>query len=156
VLVECSGEPTDEYFRVMNFFVAGSWRNRDAVAEVVDALDGAGAQCYSFVRAQYDDDALSFAAPGGADAARLDEPGIRSLFEQDLAALRAADRFVLVLPAGAAAHIETGIAYGLGKPCYAVGPADRSETLYRLFEAMCTDPADLVRHLAVADARRVR
>ncbi len=156
MLVEWSGESPDEYFRVMNFFVAGSWRNRDAVVAVVDALDGAGAQCYSFVRAQYDDDALSFAAPGGADAARLDEPGIRSLFEQDLAALRAADRFVLVLPAGAAAHIETGIAYGLGKPCYAVGPADRSETLYRLFEAMCTDPADLVHHLAVADARRVR
>lgn len=28
---------------------------------------------------------------------------------------------LLVLPAGKAAHIEAGIAYGLGKKCYAIG-----------------------------------
>lgn len=133
-----------------DFFVAGSWRNRQAVSEVLDALDRTGAQSYSFVRAPYDEQASAFAVPGGADTADLDTPGMRRLFEQDLAALRAADRFVLVLPAGAAAHMEAGIAYGLGKRCYAVGTADRTETLYRVFEAMCAGPSDLIRHLREA------
>jgi hypothetical protein len=137
---------------VSTFFVAGSWRNGHAVAEVADALDGAGARLYSFVRAAYDAEAVAFAAPGGADDADLDDPGIRLLFEQDLAALRAADRFVLVLPAGAAAHMEAGIAFGLGKPCYAVGAPDRTETLHRAFEAMCVDADDLIRVLRAAGA----
>ncbi|MBT1636541.1 hypothetical protein FGG90_08010 [Clavibacter tessellarius] len=134
------------------FFVAGSWRNRDAVAEVVTALDGVGARSYCFVHAAYDGEAAAFAVPGGADDADLDAPGILRLFEQDLAALRAADRFVLVLPAGAAAHMEAGIAYGLGKPCVAVGAAERSETLHLAFEVMCAGPEDLIRHLRATGA----
>ncbi|OUE17880.1 hypothetical protein BFL35_01755 [Clavibacter michiganensis] len=137
-----------------SFFVAGSWRNSRAIGDVLDALDSVGAWSSCFIRASYDAEAAAFAAPGGADDADLDDPGIRRLFEQDLAALRAADRFVLVLPAGAAAHMEAGIAYGLGKPCYAVGPADRTETLHLAFEAMCADPADLIRHLRATGAVR--
>ncbi|CAQ02624.1 hypothetical protein ACR8AL_10920 [Clavibacter sepedonicus] len=129
------------------FFVAGSWRNREAVGDVVAALDAVGVRSYCFVRAAYDADAAVFAAPGGADDADLDDPGIRRLFEQDLAALRAADRFVLVLPAGAAAHMEAGIAVGLGKPCVAVGAAERTETLHLAFEAMCAGPTGRIRHL---------
>ncbi|MBM7411548.1 hypothetical protein JOE38_001371 [Clavibacter michiganensis] len=136
------------------FFVAGSWRNREAIAQVLDALDGVGARSTCFIRASYDAEAAAFAVPGGADDADLDAPGIRRLFEQDLAALRAADRFVLVLPAGAAAHMEAGIAFGLGKPCVAVGPPDRTETLHLAFETMCADPADLIRHLRATGAVR--
>lgn len=134
-----------------DFFIAGSWRNRDAVLQVVEALERSGASTSSFVRAQYDDDASAFAEPGGADEAALDDPGIRKLFAQDLEALREADQFVLVLPAGAAAHIEAGIAFGLGKRCFAVGPVDRSETLYRIFDTMTADAAGLVRHLDAAE-----
>ena len=130
-----------------DFFVAGSWRNRAAIINVVEALDEVGASSYSFVRAEYDEDAAKFALAGGADDADLHTPGIQKLFDQDLAELRAADHFVLVLPAGAAAHIEAGIAYGLGKHCWAVGPVDRSETLYRIFDAMTNDTASLVQHL---------
>ncbi|WP_065963149.1 hypothetical protein [Curtobacterium sp. UCD-KPL2560] len=129
------------------FFIAGSWRNRAAVLDVVEAFDRAGASSYSFVRAEYDEEAAVLANPGGADDAALDSAGVRKLFEQDLAELRAADHFVLVLPAGAAAHIEAGIAFGLGKRCWAVGPVDRSETLYRIFEGMHADAADLVGQL---------
>lgn len=70
-----------------DFFIAGSWRNRLAVLDVVEALEGTGASSYSFVRAAYDDDASACAVPGGADDAKLDEPGMRELFEQDLAEL---------------------------------------------------------------------
>lgn len=136
------------YRRLMStFFVAGSWRNRAAVLDVVAALDQTGATSYSFVRAEYDAEAAVLAAPGGADDAAVDSPAVRKLFEQDLAALRAAEQFVLVLPAGAAAHVEAGIAFGLGKRCWAVGPVDRSETLYQIFESMAPDAAGLIERL---------
>jgi hypothetical protein len=48
-----------------------------------------------------------------------------------MAAQRAARRFVMVMPAGNAAHIEARVAFGLGKPCYAVGPLAKTETPYR-------------------------
>ncbi|WIB00312.1 hypothetical protein [Curtobacterium sp. MCBA15_012] len=136
------------------FFVAGSWRNRAAVLTVVEALESIGVSSYSFVRTEYDEDAAALAAPGGADNAALDSTEVRKLFEQDLAALRAAEHFVLVLPAGAAAHTEAGIAFGLGKRCWAVGPVDRSETLYRFFEAMPAHAVGLVKHIAALSAVR--
>jgi hypothetical protein len=133
---------------VSDFFVAGSWRNSDAIEEVLVTLDEAGASAYCFVRVGYSAAAAALASPGGADEADLDSPAIRDLFEQDLEALRAADRFLLVLPAGQAAHIEAGIAYGLGKPCYAVGPIERSETLYRIFDDMFKETDELRSWLA--------
>jgi hypothetical protein len=42
-------------------------------------------------------------------AARKEHP-------EDMAAQRAAGRFVMVMPAGKAAHIEARVAFGLGKP----------------------------------------
>jgi hypothetical protein len=35
---------------------------------------------------------------------------------------------------GNAAHIEARVAFGLRKPCYAVGPVAKTETLYRFFD----------------------
>lgn len=130
-----------------DFFVAGSWRNQAAIRDVVQALDAVGRSTYSFVATAYDADAAQLAVPGGADAVALDDPRMERLFEQDLAALRAAEQFVLVLPAGAAGHVEAGIAYGLGKRCWAVGPVERSETLYRVFEDMVPDGPALVERL---------
>jgi hypothetical protein len=129
--------------RVSDFFVAGSWRNRSGIEEVLLTLDEAGASSYCFVRVGYSAAAAALANPGGADRAHLGSAAVRELFEQDLDALRAADRFLLVLPAGQAAHIEAGIAYGLGKPCYAVGPVERSETLYRIFDVMFPGTGEL-------------
>lgn len=138
-----------EYVRgVCEYFVAGSWRNRDAIEEVLVALDEVGASHYSFVRVGYSEAAAALARPGGADHAALNSTAVREIFEQDLEALRAADRFVLVLPAGRAAHMEAGIAYGLGKRCYAVGLVERSETLYRIFDNMFSGVHDLKRWLA--------
>ncbi len=144
-----------EYGRgVSDFFVAGSWRNRDAIEEVLVALDEIGASHYSFVRVGYSEGAAALASPGGADLAALNSTAVREVFEQDLEALHAADRFLLVLPAGQAAHMEAGIAYGLSKPCYAVGPVERSETLYRIFDDMFSGVHDLERWLAETRAAR--
>jgi hypothetical protein len=74
--------------------------------------------------------------PGGSwastgSAARKEHP-------EDMAAQPAARRFDMVMPAGNAAHMEARVAFGLGKPCYAVGPVAKTETLYRFFDRMFT------------------
>ena len=50
---------------------------------------------------------------------------------------------LLVLPAGKAAHIESGIAYGLGKKCYAIGEYDVTDTLYNIFDEIFINEIEL-------------
>ena len=45
--------------------------------------------------------------------------------------------------AGKAAHIESGIAYGLGKQCYAIGEYDATDTLYNIFEKIFLNEKEL-------------
>ena len=56
-----------------------------------------------------------------------------------MAAEREANAFLLVFPAGIAAHVEAGIAYGLGKKCYAIGKLEKTETLYNIFDKIFPD-----------------
>lgn len=62
-----------------------------------------------------------------------DNPFVARIFERDVTALKASDALLLVLPAGKSAHIEAGIAYGLGKPCFALGEQHETESLYQIF-----------------------
>ena len=54
---------------------------------------------------------------------------------------------MLVLPAGKAAHIEAGIAYGLGKKCYAIGEYEATDTLYNIFQEIFSNEDDLEQFL---------
>ena len=54
----------------------------------------------------------------------------------------------MVMPAGNAAHIEARAAFGLGKPCYAVGPVAKTETLYRFFDGCL--PVRMIRVMAAS------
>lgn len=55
--------------------------------------------------------------------------------------------FLLVLLAGKSAHIEAGIAYGLGKKCYAIGEYDATDSLYLIFDKIFADEKELVEFL---------
>ena len=48
-----------------------------------------------------------------------------------------------MLPAGKSAHIEAGIAYGLGKKCYAIGEYDVTDSLYLIFDKIFKDEKEL-------------
>ena len=60
---------------------------------------------------------------------------------------KASKNLLLVLPAGKAAHIESGIAYGMGKKCYAIGEFDATDTLYNIFEEIFSDEIELEQFL---------
>ncbi|MGH3488536.1 MAG: hypothetical protein ACRDP8_11590 [Actinopolymorphaceae bacterium] len=144
-----------------DFFVAGRWRNQEAIHAVLDVLDAAGFSSYCFVRTDYPSVLEQFGSSEDPDAlvraterSELDHPGVRAIFEEDMAAQRSAKRFLVVMPAGLAAHIEAGVAYGMGKSCYAVGPVAKTETLYRIFDRMFPGPEDLSQWLGTPDAAR--
>lgn len=52
-----------------------------------------------------------------------------------------------MLPAGKSAHIEAGVAYGLGKKCYAVGEYDTTDSLYLIFDKIFANEEELKRFL---------
>ena len=125
-----------------DFFIAGRWRNRDNIQVVLDAVRSSGYSAYCFIENAYKAEDFEVGAKGvdpdefmtKTEALPQDDPLMRMIFEVDMAAEREADSFLLVLPAGIAAHIESGVAYGLGKKCYAVGEFEKTESLYCIFD----------------------
>lgn len=129
-----------------DYFVAGRWRNHDAVKEVVDILRANGKKVYCFIENPYKGESVEFDKAENAEAnmqnlesLSLDDPFIGKVFRADVNAESNSDAFVLVLPAGISGHIEAGIAYGMGKRCYAVGQPEKTETLYRVFHKIFPD-----------------
>lgn len=68
---------------------------------------------------------------------------VLKLFNNDLEGEKKSKNLLLVLPAGKAAHIEAGIAYGLGKKCYAIGEYEAIDTLYNIFEEIFLNETEL-------------
>jgi hypothetical protein len=131
-----------------DFFIAGRWRNKDNIIPVLDAVRASGMSAYCFIENAYEGEKLSFniksqedieATMQASEVMSRDDPMIRKIFETDMTAEREADNFLVVFPAGLNAHIESGVAYGLGKKCYAVGQPDKTETLYCLFDEIFPD-----------------
>jgi hypothetical protein len=133
-----------------DFFIAGRWRNKDNIKPVLDAVRAGGRTAYCFIENEYKGEAIEFKMdedPGAfmkrLEAMAQDDPLIRKIFTTDINAEREADNFLLVLPAGIAGHIEAGVAYGLGKKCYAIGQLEKTETLYCIFDMIFPDLAAL-------------
>lgn len=129
-----------------DFFIAGRWRNKDNIKPVVDMVRTSGHSAYCFIENEYESETLSVKVDGDpemfmkqSEAMAQDDPIIREIFDADISAERAADIFLLVLPAGIAAHIEAGAAYGMGKKCYAIGQLEKTETLYCIFDRIFPD-----------------
>lgn len=131
-----------------DFFIAGRWRNKDNIKPVLDVVRQSGKTAYCFIENAYEGEKLSFNAHSQADieatmqtseAMPQDDPMIRKIFDTDIAGERESDNFLLVLPAGIAGHIEAGVAYGMGKKCYAIGQPEKTETLYCIFDKIFPD-----------------
>ena len=129
-----------------DFYIAGRWRNKENIKPVLDMVRASGKTAYCFIENEYKGDVVEFDINGDAEVFMKqmedlpkDHPHIRKIFEIDITAERQAENFLLVLPAGIAAHIEAGVAYGLGKKCYAIGEPEKTETLYCIFDEIFPD-----------------
>jgi len=63
-----------------------------------------------------------------------EDPRVRDIFETDMEALRASDAVVVLMPVGKSGHIESGVAYGLGKQTIMIGEQVETESLYLIFD----------------------
>ncbi|HYH74596.1 MAG TPA: hypothetical protein VD735_01410 [Candidatus Saccharimonadales bacterium] len=129
-----------------DFYIAGRWRNKDNIKPVLDAVRACGSSAYCFIENEYAGEKVEFKQDGDpevfmqqSEAMAQDDPLIRKIFEADIAAERAAAAILVVLPVGIAGHIEAGVAYGMGKKCYAIGQPEKTETLYCIFDKIFPD-----------------
>lgn len=109
----------------MNIYVASSWRNY-AQPAVVHALRRCGHEVYDFRQPQPGNEGFNWRdidpdweawSPAQYREA-LQHPIAKAGYELDIAALRACDACVLVLPSGRSASWEFGYAMGQGKRGY--------------------------------------
>ncbi|MEZ4525611.1 MAG: hypothetical protein R2941_06790 [Desulfobacterales bacterium] len=121
-----------------DYMVIGRFRNAENVRSLIAAIRSKGKTCYDFTAKPAD--------PHHPDAPFaeqmkvleshpdfLNDPVHLSHYEKDLAGLRNANAIVMLLPAGTSAHMEAGIAFGLGKKLILIGRPAKPETLYFIF-----------------------
>ena len=131
------------------FFIAGKTRNKDNILRICDLFDKYNISYYCFLK--NDDTMSSYGEEGQTEEEKMkafESLGLKSdivmnIFKQDLDNEKASKILLLVLPAGKSGHIESGIAYGMGKKCYAIGEFDATDSLYNIFENIFKDENEL-------------
>ncbi len=129
-----------------DFIVVGRTRNIPKILEVCNALDAMDKTYYCFAKNEESHKKAGFNLHDHPDkladdyeSRGIESEAIRTIFEDDLEGLKSAEKFIVVLPAGKSSHIEAGIAYGLGKKCYAIGEYEKTDSLYLIFEKIFRD-----------------
>ena len=134
------------------FFIAGRARNKENILKICDIFDKHKISYYCFIKNESD---WGYGNKNQTPEERQQEfesLGLKSdivlkLFNEDLEGEKSSKNFLLVLPAGKAAHIESGIAYGFGKKCYAIGEYEATDTLYNIFEEIFANEDELDKFL---------
>ncbi len=138
------------------FFIAGRNRNKENILRICDLFDKYNISYYCFLK---NEDNWGYGNKNQTQEEKqrefesldLKSDIVLNLFNQDMAGEKSSKNFLLVLPAGKAAHIEAGIAYGLGKKCYAIGEYEATDTLYNIFEEIFSTEEDLEKFLSQYD-----
>ena len=128
-----------------DFFIAGKTRNKENILKICDLFDKYNVSYYCFLK--NDDSMKSYGDENKSieenmavfENLDLKSDVVLKIFNEDLDSEKASKNFLLVLPAGKSGHIEAGIAYGMGKKCYAIGEFDATDSLYNIFDNIFND-----------------
>ena len=131
------------------FFIAGRTRNKDAILRICDIFDRHNISYYCFLK--NDETMNSYGSESNSVEENMEEfesLGLKSetvlkIFNEDLESEKSSMNFLLVLPAGKSGHIEAGIAYGMGKKCYAIGEYEATDSLYNIFDKIFANEEEL-------------
>ena len=134
------------------FFIAGRARNKENILKICDLFDKYNISYYCFLK---NENSWGYGNANQTPEEKQQEfesLGLKSeivlnLFHCDLEGEKSSKNLLLVLPAGKAAHIESGIAYGMGKKCYAIGEYEATDTLYNIFEEIFSNEEQLDKFL---------
>ncbi len=130
------------------FFIAGRNRDKEKILKICDLFDKYNISYYCFLK---NEDNWGYGNKSQTpeekqaefESLELKSDIVLKLFNQDLEGEKSSKNLLLVLPSGNASHIEAGIAYGLGKKCYAVGVYEATNTLYNIFEKIFANEKEL-------------
>jgi hypothetical protein len=122
-----------------DYMVIGRFRNGANVRRLIAAIREKGKTCYDFTAKPADPANPNAPFEAQMDALEshpdfLNDPVHLAHFQRDLAGLKNAGTVILLLPAGTSAHMEAGIAFGLGKKIVLIGNPEKPETLYYIFD----------------------
>lgn len=131
-----------------DFFIAGRARNKENILKICNLFDEYNISYYCFLK---NEDNWGYGNKNQTPEEKQQEfesLGLKSdvvlnLFHSDLEGEKNSRNLLLVLPAGKAAHIESGIAYGYEKKCYAIGEYEATDTLYNIFEEIFANQDEL-------------
>ena len=121
-----------------NYTIISRFRNKEQCEYLVSKIREKGKTCYNFCdkpadphnpEAHPEEQMKAFESVKDF----FSDEYFRHIFETDLKGLKEAESVILLLPAGTSAHIEAGIAYGLGKELILIGQPEKPETLYLIF-----------------------
>lgn len=142
----------------MKIYVASSWRNQiqDVIVEVLRA---SGFEVYDFKNPAPGDNGFGWseidpdwkAWTASMFRRALESKPAERGFALDMAALRACDVCVLVLPCGRSAHLELGWACGAGRRTLALvldsaGPHE-PELMYKMLDSVCISVHEMLETL---------
>lgn len=130
------------------FFIAGRARNKENILKICNLFDKYNISYYCFLKNEKDwgygnSNQTPEEKQKEFESLNLKSEIVLKLFENDMNGEKCSRNLLLVLPAGKSGHIEAGIAYGLGKKCYAIGEYDATDSLYNIFEKIFDDENEL-------------
>ena len=136
------------------FFIAGKTRNKDNILKICDIFDKYKISYYCFLK--NDDAHNSYGDKSNSEEDNMEifesldlkSDIVLNIFNEDMEAEKNSNNFLLVLPAGKSGHIEAGVAYGLGKKCFAIGEYDATDSLYNIFDKIFSNIEELENYLS--------
>jgi nucleoside 2-deoxyribosyltransferase len=122
-----------------HYSIISRFRNKTQCKLLISELKKRGKTCYNFFEIPSDQN-----NPNAHPEEQMknfesvknfyNDQHFNNIFKKDLDGLKNAEKIILLLPAGTSAHIEAGIAYGLGKPLILIGKPEKPESLYLIFK----------------------
>ena len=142
------------------FFIAGRARNKENILKICDLFDKYNISYYCFLKNEENwgygnREQTPEEKQKQFEALDLKSDVVLNLFNKDLEGEKSSKNLLLVLPAGKAAHIESGVAYGLGKKCYAIGRSEATDTLYNIFDKIFKNEIELEKFLETYSKQKI-
>ncbi len=142
------------------FFIAGRARNKENILRICNLFDKYNISYYCFLKNEENwgygnKEQTPEERQKEFESLDLKSDVVLNLFNKDLEGEKSSKNLLLVLPAGKAAHIESGIAYGLGKKCYAIGRYEATDTLYNIFDKIFKNEIELEKFLETYSKQKI-
>lgn len=136
----------------MEIFIASPWKNREEVNYLSEEIKKRGHGAHSFIESGAN---LLTGQPIEDEMKIFSEvlknwesdEHVSHIFSSELENLKKSDVVILLLPAGISSHLEAGIAYGWGKKCILIGPINKPEIVYLIFNKIFIDTSSFLKEL---------